>query len=1480
MKKLFTLLLVALVGLLPAVAQTTVTATFDFATVTGDPSQGVTVDNATITGTSLSITNNQLNIEQNGELTVKADEGCYITKIEFSANGSTWRLNDYLKSSTPCQSFTYSAPKKTFTALDQTTSEVKFAAQGGWVAFNQMVVTMLKTATEQPTPGGGEEATTTASFNFMDLTTLTPNPRENLSFTGDGRYNPFRANANDFAVNSDGVTITPTSGMGSIYYNVTNKCLQANSGSQIEIAAETGKVIKSITLTARDGNTAASFEITTGAGTIALTSDQYISVYTAPEDGESTVTLKATANVYVQKIEVKLATTGGGGEEQTITGNFDFKTLPTTLDPAPNLPANSNNISTNIAGTTFTNNGISLLCETGTGASDPKMTYYGATYETRAYDLRLWSGNKITITATAGGTISAVKFIGGNKVGSNTYLKAGQQPVLASGFEGTDTWGENELGELTYTFTNSYNSVEFGVEGSIGPRLTIIEVTVSSGTSVPETHTPTAISYVLAGAEAVAMDNFVAKNVEIKAGATLSFIDPDGYAYGAAEADATLANNTATELTEYAPATAADVKAFKVAEAGVYNITTSFKNGKGTVTIVKVADPLTDSNGNSVATFNWSQPGTLTPEAPTGGFYEKTFTANGVNAEFIPGMSPYSARFVSSNGTTVLRLPTRFTLKFTAPAGKVIYNVKISGTSVNSSNTILSVPATTNSSNGVYTILPTYETNEVAIEIPTTVENVEYTYTTVTYADAYVPKSLSATTGSTTYNLTADADTKTFTASDVTIGAWGKNGTIKFSEGGSYYGLAYGCGAATEGEVAEAGKPVTMVGADELDESDWHAFSVAPGIYTVTVSFATGTPVMTLTKTGDIKQPKPTTMFAIIKGLAEPVELTLMGNSFLSKDNVTIGTTMGGESNFYFAESEDIVDGRTYGAAEANTPYNFDEWYNDLTEYAAEANPNRYTIPSGIYSIDVNIENDVFKVRMSKQGDLMPAALSIYNGEELTAMTADTEAKTFTITDYNIGAWGQPGTIKFTTAFMDMMFGDAYACGADTEGATAEAGKEYTMTGKDKMPIAEWYAYTVAEGVYTVTVSFATGKPVMTLTKTADFDQPKPTTMYAVIEGAEQPVQLFCPFGSEFMANDVKVGTTMGQTMTIYFAENSDITTGRTYGAATANEAYDFDAWNPTLTEFAAGTEANKFTIPSGIYSISVNYNNDTPVFQLTKTGELMPTAFYIYNGEELTAMEADAAAQQFTIADYQIGAWETAGSIKFTTAFMDMAFGDVYAAGADTEGATAEAGKEYTLNGKDKMPVSDWYSFTVAEGIYTVTVSFATGKPVMTLAKTADIEQPKPTAMYAVIGDAEPMLLFAATATDFMANDVTVNEATTLYFAENSVVAEGRTYGAATADESLEVPTWSTPLTEYAAGVEPNKFTLSAGIYSISLNFSDETPTLSVQKTGDVSGIEEIDAADDDAEYYTLQGVRVVNPTTGIYIRVQGNKATKVAIR
>lgn len=57
----------------------------------------------------------------------------------------------------------------------------------------------------------------------------------------------------------------------------------------------------------------------------------------------------------------------------------------------------------------------------------------------------------------------------------------------------------------------------------------------------------------------------------------------------------------------------------------------------------------------------------------------------------------------------------------------------------------------------------------------------------------------------------------------------------------------------------------------------------------------------------------------------------------------------------------------------------------------------------------------------------------------------------------------------------------------------------------------------------------------------------------------------------------------------------------------------------------------------------------------------------------------------------------------------------------------------------------------------------------------------------------------------------------------------------------------------------------------------------VNVKVTGKTkSAIPDITAEDTDAPvvYYNLQGVRVENPANGLYIRVQGNKSTKVLIR
>ena len=54
------------------------------------------------------------------------------------------------------------------------------------------------------------------------------------------------------------------------------------------------------------------------------------------------------------------------------------------------------------------------------------------------------------------------------------------------------------------------------------------------------------------------------------------------------------------------------------------------------------------------------------------------------------------------------------------------------------------------------------------------------------------------------------------------------------------------------------------------------------------------------------------------------------------------------------------------------------------------------------------------------------------------------------------------------------------------------------------------------------------------------------------------------------------------------------------------------------------------------------------------------------------------------------------------------------------------------------------------------------------------------------------------------------------------------------------------------------------------------------VKVTADKAGVNDIMADDDNAPvvYYNLQGVRVENPANGLYIRVQGKKATKVLVR
>ena len=74
---------------------------------------------------------------------------------------------------------------------------------------------------------------------------------------------------------------------------------------------------------------------------------------------------------------------------------------------------------------------------------------------------------------------------------------------------------------------------------------------------------------------------------------------------------------------------------------------------------------------------------------------------------------------------------------------------------------------------------------------------------------------------------------------------------------------------------------------------------------------------------------------------------------------------------------------------------------------------------------------------------------------------------------------------------------------------------------------------------------------------------------------------------------------------------------------------------------------------------------------------------------------------------------------------------------------------------------------------------------------------------------------------------------------------------------------------------VEGTNFTLAPGVWS--MTFDPEAMTLSVVGT---TGVTEVEVAEGEAAYYTLQGVKVANPENGIYVKVVDGKASKVVVK
>ncbi|MCM1067197.1 MAG: hypothetical protein NC418_06470 [Muribaculaceae bacterium] len=117
--------------------------------------------------------------------------------------------------------------------------------------------------------------------------------------------------------------------------------------------------------------------------------------------------------------------------------------------------------------------------------------------------------------------------------------------------------------------------------------------------------------------------------------------------------------------------------------------------------------------------------------------------------------------------------------------------------------------------------------------------------------------------------------------------------------------------------------------------------------------------------------------------------------------------------------------------------------------------------------------------------------------------------------------------------------------------------------------------------------------------------------------------------------------------------------------------------------------------------------------------------------------------------------------------------------------------------------------------------------------------------------------------------------------------VNEGYRYGAPAKDTPIEFAVGATSAEAQLAVYVPNinasaceSFAVPAGTYDVAVDFNGEAPMLTLVKVQ--TGIDAVTAADANApvEYFNLQGVRVANPATGLFIRRQGSNVSKVYVK
>lgn len=417
---------------------------------------------------------------------------------------------------------------------------------------------------------------------------------------------------------------------------------------------------------------------------------------------------------------------------------------------------------------------------------------------------------------------------------------------------------------------------------------------------------------------------------------------------------------------------------------------------------------------------------------------------------------------------------------------------------------------------------------------------------------------------------------------------------------------------------------------------------------------------------------------------------------------------------------------------------------------------------------------------------------------------------------------------------------------------------------------------------------------------------------------------------------DINSSTSFTGQVKLYQYENNDLfaftkDVQLVAGETTHFEVSEFEGQNinpvSVLFDFGRNPANTKITVNNFVLTEITDNGPVVPVEPATESfifiasgtpesGEIVNVTPYTWWAAELSnGTEAYSnlnAAKTFTMTatgnDASSSGWE-AGDFNFESVFAadyDLVFSIKSESAAktavklDVNGGADEIPFEFTADGnwqtvrmnlKEKFPNvvkakgNKGYVFSIVAGegvktgdTFTVTdvcwVPKGTDRP----AYKADgpVAPEVPEALY-IVGSMEDANVAMTKNGNTFTGKVVFNEGTTSWFYFTTTASRAAaTYYVA---ESADAFALGTPRTIVASEKADPRFNVSySGAAILTVDFDKMTVTVTKDNGNSIESIEA--AADDNAVYFNLQGVRVDNPANGIFIRKAGNTVSKVLVK